>query len=57
MLAGGGLFKTIILIILGLPQLVISFLKGCMKTTRGNPWLSYFISPTYAYIHCFHTAI
>ena len=33
------LISPIILIILSSPRLIISFLSGCMKTTRGNPWL------------------
>jgi hypothetical protein len=33
------LISPIVLIILALPRLIISFLSGCMKTTRGNPWL------------------
>ena len=33
------LISPVILIILASPRLIISFLSGCMKTTRGNPWL------------------
>jgi hypothetical protein len=32
------LISPVILIALGSPRLIISFLSGCMKTTRGNPW-------------------
>jgi hypothetical protein len=33
------LISPIILIILSLPRLIISFLSGCIKTTRGSPLL------------------
>jgi hypothetical protein len=33
------LISPVILITLASPRLVISFLSGCMKTTRGNLWI------------------
>jgi hypothetical protein len=33
------LISPVILIILASPRLAISFLSGCIKTTRGSPWL------------------
>ena len=33
------LISPVILIILALSRLIISFLTGCMKTTRGHSWL------------------